>query len=266
MGSRNCERVLASDPMHQKAAIAIPLLSLLVGCAHLPKPEGPPGPGHRDALYLDAEAAPRLLVEIDRVEGTSPRPGALRTFLKKVERYLDKPGGIQLVVDDIIPASEWEESERSIRKLARRYRSVTAQDPEHTAVLHVIYAPRLGKYRGFCWSRKNYDDVVAPHDNALIVLLQGNIKPILWVTGVKQEASVLIHEMGHALGLSSNPAHSYKGHCTNAHCLMYNGVDARTFFLYFFPTLFTGYLPLDFCSDCRADLYPAHNGREPLKR
>jgi len=252
--------------MHHQAAIVTLLLSFLVGCAHLPKPEGPPGPAQRDALYLDAETAPRLLVEIDRVEGTSPRPGALRTFLNRIERYLDKPDGIRLVVDDVIPASEWEEKERSIRKLAKRYRSVATQDPEHTAVLHVIYAPRLGKYRGFCWSRKNYDDTEAPHDNALIVLLQHNIKPILWVTGVKQEGSVLIHELGHALGLSSNPGHSDKGHCTNAHCLMYNGVDARTFFLYFFPALFAGHLPLDYCADCRADLYPSHAGAPPGDR
>jgi len=249
-----------------KLAIVVLLLSLLGGCAHLPKPEGAQGPGNRDALYLDADTTPRLLIEIDRVEGSSPRPGALRTFLSRVERYLDKPGGVQLVVDDVIPAQEWQEDDKSIRKLARRYRSIRAKDPNHTAVLHILYAPRFGKYRGFCWSRKDYKDVSPPHDSALIVLLQGNIKPILWVTGVKQEASVLIHEMGHALGLSSNPGHSARGHCTNAHCLMYDGVDARSFFLYFFPTLFTGYLPLDFCSDCRADLYPLHDGKEPSKR
>ena len=252
--------------MIQKLAIAALLLNLSAGCAHLPKPEGPPGPGSRDALFLDAAAAPSLLIEIDRVEGTSPRPGALRTFLSRVERYLNKPGGVRMVVDDIIPADEWQEDDRSIRKLAKHYRSVVASDPEHTAVLHVIYAPKLGNYRGYCWSRKHYDDLEFPHDSALIVLLQGNIKPLLWVTGVKQEASVLIHEMGHALGLSSNPGHSYKGHCTNAHCLMYNGVDVRTFFLYFFPTLFFGYLPLDFCSDCLADLHPSGTDETPAKQ
>jgi hypothetical protein len=244
------------------------LLALVAGsgCAHLPMPEGMSGPGVRDALYLDAEPAPHLLIEIDRVEGTNPRPRALRTFLRKIRRYLDKPGGIRLVVDDVIPAEQWQEDDRSIRQLARRYRSLEAADPTATAVLHVLYAPRYGKYRGFCWSRKRPEDLRAPHDEALIVLLQGNIKPILWVTGVKQEASVLVHEFGHALGLSSDPGHSSRGHCTNAHCLMYNGVDARTFFLYFFPTLFTGYLPLDFCADCRDDLYPAHGGVAPGDR
>ena len=253
-------------PAPRFAVLSLLCLFVSSGCAHLPKPEGPSGPSQRDALYLDAAPAPRLLVEIDRVEGTSPRPRALRTFLRRLERYLDKPAGIRLVVDDVIPADEWQEDDRSIRRLARRYRSVEAEDKATTAVLHVLYAPRYRKYRGFCWGRKDPADLQSPHDAALVVLLQGNIKPILWVTGVKQEASVLIHEFGHALGLSSDPGHSQKGHCTNAHCLMYNGVDARTFFLYFFPTLFTGYLPLDFCSDCRDDLYPQHGGVAPGDR
>ena len=260
--------MLASPPLPAPRFAVLSLLLLFAssGCAHLPRPEGPPGPANRDLLYLEAAPASRLLVEIDRVEGTSPRPRALHTFLRKIERYIDKPGGIRVVVDDVIPADEWEGNDRSIRQLARRYRSVKAENSETTAVLHVLYAPRYGKYRGFCWGRKKPSDVESPHDSALIVLLQGNIKPILWVTGIKQEASVLIHEFGHALGLSTNPGHSHKGHCTNAHCLMYNGVDARTLFLYFFPTLFTGYLPLDFCSDCRADLYPAHDGVAPGDR
>ncbi|MBJ95228.1 MAG: hypothetical protein CMP23_12250 [Rickettsiales bacterium] len=242
------------------------LCAALGGCAHLPTPEGPPGPSKRDALYLDAEPAPSLLIEIDRVEGTAPRPRALATFLTRVERYLDKPEGIRLVVDDVIPVEEWQEGHGKIRALARRYRSVQAKAPEHTAVLHMIYAPRMGNYRGYCWSRKDYSDTVAPHDEALVLLLQGNIKPILWITGAKQEASVLIHELGHALGLSSNPGHSYKGHCTKAHCLMYDGVDVRTFLLYFFPTLLAGHLPLDYCSHCRADLYPGHDGKAPGDR
>jgi len=248
------------------AVVSLLCLFASSGCAHLPMPEGPAGPGTRDLLYLEPAPATRLLVEIDRVEGTSPRPRALGTFLSRVQRYIDKPEGIRLVVDDVIPAEEWAEDDRSIRKLAKRYRSIEPQDKHSTAVLHVIYAPRYGKYRGFCWSRKKPSDTDKLDDSALVVLLQGNIKPILWVTGIKQEASVLVHEFGHALGLASNPGHSNKGHCTNAECLMYNGVDARTFFLYFFPTLFTGYLPLDFCADCRADLYPAHGGVPPGDR
>jgi hypothetical protein len=47
---------------------------------------------------------------------------------------------------------------------------------------------------------------------------------------------------------------------------MYDGVDARTVALYFFPTLFGGYLPLDYCRDCRDDLYPTRDGKPPGDR
>ena len=107
---------------------------------------------------------------------------------------------------------------------------------------------------------------LGPDEGALIYLFSGAIKPLAWITGTKQEASVLIHELGHTMGLATDPGHSARGHCTNAHCLMYDGVDVRTFFLYFFPTLFTGYLPLDFCSDCRSDLWEDDGGIPPGQR
>ena len=59
------------------AVVSLLCLFASSGCAHLPMPEGPAGPGTRDLLYLEPAPATRLLVEIDRVEGTSPRPRAL---------------------------------------------------------------------------------------------------------------------------------------------------------------------------------------------
>ena len=236
----------------------------LVGCAHLPKPDGADGPSSRDAAYLDGEDSPRLLVEIDHVEGTAPRPRSVGTLLKKIELYLDKPGGVEVVLDDLIPREEWEEDSGVIRRLARRYRSLEAT--EGTVVLHVLYGPGYLKYWGFAWSRRTMQHADRDYGAALMVVLQDRLKPIAWITGVKQESNVLVHELGHVLGLATNPGHSTKAHCTNAHCLMYDGVDARTFWLYFFPTLFTGYLPLDFCRDCQGDLYERWSGVPPGRR
>jgi len=236
----------------------------LVGCAHLPRPDGPDGPSARDAAYLDGDDSPRLLIEIDRVEGTSPRPRSIGTLLKKIRLYLDKPGGVEVVLDDLIPRTEWQEEASAIHKLARRYRSVEA--PDDAVVLHLLYGPGYKKYRGFAWGRRSMQRGDKNYNAALVVVLQDRLKPIVWITGVKQESSVLVHELGHVLGLATNPGHSTKAHCTNAHCLMYDGVDARTFWLYFFPTLFTGYLPLDFCGDCQDDLYERWSGVPPGRR
>lgn len=239
-------------------------VAALVGCAHLPKPDGAAGPSYRDAAYLDAGAAKSLLVEIDYVEGTSPRPRSIGTLLKQIDLYLDKPGGVEVVLDDLIPRDEWREDPRAIRQIAYRYRSQEA--PEGGTVLHILYGPGYRKYRGFAWPRWTMQEDDPDYGAGLMVVLQDRLKPIAWVTGVKQESNVLVHELGHLLGLATNPGHSTKAHCTNAHCLMYDGVDARTFWLYFFPTLFTGYLPLDFCSDCRQDLYGPWAGVPPGRR
>jgi hypothetical protein len=246
-----------------------------VGCAHLPQPDGPHGPSARDALLLDPDA-PRLIVEIDRIEGTNPRPIALRFLLQRLGLYTDKPGGISVVLDDVIPASEWQPDAASIRRLALKYRSISPKAPGPThvepsranraAVIHVLYAGSWKRYRGYTWQRGTMRSQSRRYDSPLIVVLQDRLRDIAWVTGAKQEGSVLIHEVGHAFGLASDPGHSSSGHCTNAQCLMYNGVDARTFFLYFWPTLFTGYLPLDFCGDCRNDLFEDYDGVPPGRR
>jgi hypothetical protein len=238
--------------------------AMAAGCAHLSRPEGPPGPSLRDAELLDPAPAPRLLIELDRVEGSRPRPRALRTFLLRLDRYLDKPGGIELRVDAPLPRSEWQEDGPAIRRLAVRNRSHFARAGQSS--LHVLYGPSYGKYRGYTWLRATMSRYSTRYRAPLVLVLQDRLKPILWLTGVKQEASVLVHELGHAVGLVTNPGHGSGGHCTNAWCLMYDGVDARTFLLYLFPTLFTGYLPLDWCGDCRRDLYPAIDGAPPGRR
>ena len=243
--------------MAPRSLLALLALMLAgVGCATLPRPSGPPAPAWRDARMLDAEDAERLLVEIDRVAGTNPRPRALRMFLSRLRFYADKPGGIELIVDDVIDADRYEESGAAIRRLARSVRSESTRPPSSLAVLHVLYAPRYANYRGYAWSRPVMGKYSARYGAALVLVLQDRLKPIAWVTGARQEASVLTHEFGHTLGLVGDPGHGMQGHCTNAWCSMYDGVDARTLFLYFWPTLLTGYLPLSFCADCLADLYP----------
>jgi hypothetical protein len=241
-------------------------LAMLCGCASLPRPSGPEAAAWRDHRALDPAPARRLLVEIDRVEGTMPRPRALRRFALALRDIVDKPDGITLVVDDLIPAGEWTESDRVIRALARRTRSLELPTPGSLATVHILYGPEFHGYRGFAWTRQVMHKGGPRYEAPLILVLQGRLRSILWITDVRQEASVLVHEFGHTLGLVGDPSHGSDGHCTNGGCSMYDGVDARTFFLYFFPTLFTGYLPMRYCADCRADLYPEHQGVPPGRR
>lgn len=243
------------------AAVLIALFSFSA-CATLPKPAGPSGRSQRDVHLTTAKQRTGLVIEVDRVEGVRPRPAALARFLQRTALYTDSPMGIELVATEVIPAEEWPDGSAGLKSLALRHRDLQPQGRDRASV-HIIYGPRWRRYRGYTWARGTMRRLDPDYDASLIYLFSGAIKPVLWITGVKQEASVLIHELGHAMGLATDPGHSFRAHCTNAHCLMYDGVDARTFALYFFPTLFTGYLPLDFCGACREDLWEEHKGVPP---
>lgn len=252
--------------MAQSRYLGLLALALILGagCASLPKPTGPEAPAWRDERVLDSGRSDRLLVEVDRVAGTEPRPRALRMFMKRLRFYVDKPDGIEVIVDDVIAADRYEEDSTAIRRLARRVRSQDRARASGTAALHILYAGSYRKFRGYAWARPIMTKTSGRYDAALVLILQDRLGSILWITGARQEASVLAHEFGHTLGLVNDPSHGMNGHCTNAWCSMYDGVDARTAFLYFFPTLFTGYLPMSFCGDCLADLYP--DGVPPGRR
>ncbi len=230
--------------------LLVPLLPLLAGgCAALSKtPAGAPTAGVRDGTLLDPDV-PALRIEIDYVEGSEPRPRALRIYEQRMAFYCDKPGGIEVVVDDEIPAAEWEASKQTLVALARKYAD---ERDSSRAYLYLLYAERYEKYRGYSYrSGTLHRDLDFP----VCAIFTSQLEPILWLTGVRQEASVLVHETGHAFGLVTNDGHRDGGHCTNSWCLMYDGVDARSAFVHLFPTLFTGYLPTHFCADCRADLW-----------
>jgi hypothetical protein len=193
---------------------------------------------------------------VDRVEGVRPRPAALARFLQRAALYTDSPLGIELVAEEVIDKDEWPDGSAGLKALALTHRDLKPES-RRQASLHIIYGPKWRRYRGYTWARGTMRKLDRDYDGSLI---------FLWITGVKQEASVLVHELGHAMGLATDPGHSQRAHCTNAHCLMYDGVDIRTFALYFFPTLFTGYLPLDFCAACRADLWEVEGGVPPGQR
>ncbi len=219
------------------------------GCAALTKPAaGPTTESYRDVSLLEA-SADRLVVEVDYVEGGEPLPRALRIFADRLAFYCDKPGGISIEVGDAIPADRWEQSRDRIVELTREYAGGPSGD---AAYLYALYAPAYKKFRGYSFRRGVLDEDI---EFPVIIAFSSQLKSILWLTGVTQQASVLVHEAGHVLGLVTDDGHRDGGHCTNSWCLMYDGVDARSLFVNLFPTLFTGYLPTHYCDDCRADLW-----------
>jgi hypothetical protein len=88
-----------------------------------------------------------------------------------------------------------------------------------------------------------------------MALFTDKIPGVLWVTKPHQQGAVLLHEVGHLLGLVTNDAHRDGGHCTNSWCVMYDGVDWRSGAVFALPALFAGQIPTRFCGECRHDLW-----------
>ena len=226
---------------------------LLSGCAVFKKrAAGPASVPKRPAALLDA-SSPRLLIEVDYIEGYAPKPGAIALLQKRLELYLDKPGGITIVLDEALPADVWDGRANTIGRLIYTHASPPG---DGTAYIYAISGPHYKKYRGMSYQ----PGVIRGVDFPAMALFKDKIPGILWVTRARQEGAVLLHEVGHLVGLVSNDAHRDGGHCTNAWCLMYNGVDWRSGLIYALPTLFAGQIPTKFCRDCRQDLW----GDEPL--
>jgi hypothetical protein len=194
-------------------------------------------------LYNTRAPYPRLYVEIDAVEGYAPSERdrlALEEFLR---RYCDKPGGITVKVDTIIPRQT--ARNRTADSLAIEY--MGGPDVPDAAYLYVLYYNgRLqGKDRGVenpSFSHQPYPIVYI--DRAYHML--GN--PF----GRTFSRAVLLHETGHALGLCATSSHHAKGgHCTNHACRMN---PALNFNITRFVMLRNPWDNVELCKDCIADL------------
>ena len=213
---------------------------------------GPATTPRRPAALVDA-GAPRLLIEIDYVVDCAPKAAGLELLKERLELYLDKPGGIEIVLDEELPADAWDGTNRTIGRLIRKHASPPT---DGSAYIYTISGPSYKTFRGMSYQPGSFRGVDFP----VMALFKDKIPGILWVSRARQEGAVLLHEVGHLVGLVTNDAHRDGGHCTNGWCLMYTGVDWRSALIYAIPALFAGQIPTKFCKDCRQDLW----GEDPL--
>jgi len=205
-----------------------------------------------------------LHVEIDWVEGAPPSPRALESLEAVLRRHCPPGVAIDLVRDDEIPTAEIEpiEDRRGLEQLVARHLDA---DPSATAereLLYLLYLPSSRPYYGGRISGiqdtlrfERRGETVAVQ---AILLFTEEIRrdAMLWINARKVERATLVHELGHLLGLVSNPEHTQRNHpnhCTEPQCVM-NRPHTRSS-LYNAPAaLFAGRIPSDYCRRCRADI------------
>lgn len=169
-------------------------------------------------LYLQSAPCDSLYVEIDAVEGSAPGEETIETLRRCLLRHCDKPGKIQIVCNAPIPL----EDARSTRPelLALRYMDGPA-NPKHDggmAYLYVLY------YDSSKLSGKKYRKAVNPHAKLLPypAAIYMDTRYIEKHNLSKHEAQLLLHEVGHILGLtwSRKRGHDWYCHCRDKSCLM----------------------------------------------
>lgn len=211
------------------SALAAIFLSLsLVNCGGGPDVE-------RHLGYLRADPFPRLVIEIDYVGDSRPHPNLEAELEEELHEILDKPGGIDIVLDEQIGSRgenhRWGTGE--LIDLSEDSKDLEIADD--TTRIHVLYLDGHsasdgdgGLVLGLAWANSS----IAIFKKSVLrgCRLGGMPSPELQeMLCEKAEKSILVHELGHVFGLVENPLpmledhrdREHGRHCTNKECVMY---------------------------------------------
>lgn len=209
----------------------------------------------------------RVVVEIDRVAGFEPSPKALRTVERVLTEHCESGKRVEVVLDDEIPRAEWEAAagRSGLESLVARHLDHDPADWTNAEVVYVLYAPD-----GLPWYGKSVSGMTdritffrggAAATVRTILLFTDEIRrdALLWITPAKVERAVLVHELGHVIGLVGNPDHmqaEQPGHCGVARCVMHQP-GKRAGFVNGLPALLAGRIPSRYGKRCVADIETA---------
>lgn len=182
--------------------------------------------------YLQPDPYDSLLIEVDYVAGHAPDADALDGLVAALEEVLDKPGGISWTLSDEIPdqaSPVW--SIQATEDLEVEYRESYHDVDAGEAVISIVYLDGN--------SEQDPDDggyilAYAYHGSSIIMFQERLEQSSGGLLGGSVEETVLIHEVGHLLGLVDNgidmvtdhkdPDHG--DHDENEDCIMYWAVNS----------------------------------------
>ncbi len=211
--------------------------------------------------YLRGDRASSLTVEVDYVAGTEITSEAQAHFVARLGTVLDKPGGVTVQLDEVIPShadTPWELEE--LRTLAAERQ--TLDGGADGTVLHLMFVDGRFTIRGVLGAALSATSIVIFRETIDQVCDSPSVLPLqrASVCGAI-EATVLLHETGHVIGLvnrglpmvEDHEDPERRGHEATEGCLMYFALeDAGDFAL-------DGFLggdpePIDFCAGSMADI------------
>ena len=246
--------------------VLLAALLMAVGCSGgaLSDRRRPSEPGDLALDFVASDNYPALLVEVDYVQGFGPSAAALARFQEVLARRLSKPRGVDVLVDEEIPAclgrSTWQIGD--ILAIEERFRSNRTGDERNRerAVLWIVYLDGSSES-----DRGRTRTLGLAFDGAGVAIFHENLeRATVRLTRDVVETIVLLHEGGHLFGLVNNGLPMAFGHedalhprhDANSGCVMH----------YRIPTgdleLLVTDPPLDYDYPCQLDLFAA-GGPEP---
>ncbi len=233
----------------------------LCGCAavlrHPRTPFSPDSPDHVPWLLtrplLDGER--RVLIVVENHEGREPDLRALESFRRRVSGYSGKEALLRGT--DSAPPCQWISDDEA------QCDGIDPQKEYPVFLQYVGQADYFGETRPI---RGRVKSIEIPTSGIRIAQTTLDGEAFLWLSRRRLEEMTLLHEYGHALGLASNPQHSYlddypdlsraSAHCRNPNC----PVSRPTWRAVVYGALRTGLtfrFLTDYCADCRKDIAAA---------
>lgn len=237
--------------------------ALAAGCSPSDDDDSP-GSSQEPQTYISSDTHTRLVFELDAVDGVTPRAEALDYVVDRVGAVVDKPDGLEFVVDSTIESrgSDHIWTFEELQQLAKETLDLNVE--EGTAKIHVLYLD--GSYEsdggvtlGVAWKNKHLamfsDAIDSSCDRPLVGDRLCRIA----------ESSVLLHEVGHVLGLVNNGIDMVEDHQDDQHgahdesedCVMYWAYESAQIIDVLVERLAGDSPELDFDAQCKADLAAA---------
>lgn len=233
---------------------ALAFIFIVTGYGNYASPKSTPLPTYcqPELPFLLPQPYSHLYIEVDTTEGTKIPDGILDELKEFLSKYCRKPEGIEIVIDDVIPQSEYKG--RSAEIVANLFIDGPLHDANDTqmAYMYVIFydSKKMGKQRSFKTAHVNFPySCMIYYDIDFARIIKKRIA-----------RNFLLHEAGHVLGLCKNKAHGDGGHCANKGCIMSTiGVSVTK------SILGLPMKKLDLCADCRKDIETAQAINPPTK-
>ncbi len=185
------------------------------------------GVGSSANNFLASTDFTRLIIEIDYVKGLKPSQQALDDLKAFLSARLNKPSGISIVLDDEIPSPNNSSfTSQEVYELEKQHRNTfTAENTIAAYFLVLDGAYKQENVLGIAY----FNTSMALFEEVILNNSGGFGQPTVSTV----EASVMMHEFGHILGLVNNGTdqvqdhedENHEAHCDIESCLMYYAIQ-----------------------------------------